>query len=831
MKKNTMEVLKARWFLKDKAGNLLEDWPAVCHRVAGRVAQGLEDLKKQEDRWVGLAEENEKDFFQIQHDQRFLANAPAYYNIGTKREMGSACFILPVGDSIEEIYQSVRDGAIIGKLGGGIGMSFSKLRARDTITSVGGVASGALSFMTAFDTMCQTIAQGGKRRGAMMGQLDVWHPEILDFIDCKQKTPTERVKFLVDKYKISETQAEDILKDLNWRAPYSNFNISVKVSDDFLKALDNDDYYALFDPQTGKNWTGKLMDPRTIELGETTQEEREALHTWKRTYPGKALYLRARDVMDRIVDKAWQSGEPGLAFIDCINADNPVASLGKIENSNPCGEYWQIAYSSCNLGSINLNKFFLALHPGQPNESEWKDHIDWQGLAWTVGKAVRFLNGVMSINKYPIQEITDITLATRPIGLGDMGFADLLLNLGIRYGSDLSLAVAERLQLWIQYYAWLESVKMAKELGSFKYFKDNKAFFDKKMAALAANFAAEFGVDASEDLQELYLLHGVYNCQVTTIAPTGEIALIAECSGGIEPNYAFDLRRQDVLGTRDYIHWFKEEWETSHPGEPMPDYAVEAHDVTPAEHIRVQAALQKYCDNAISKTINLPKDATREDVATAYRMARELGLKSITVYRDGCREGVLLHREKVEASKPKAEQGNGYKRRPDVLPGATWKIKVPSGTVYVTVNWSVEDNQVVEVFVRENSGNEAWELVGRLLSVLFRYGVPPKHIFKQLHRTRGQSTIVLDGQILSSVAQAIAVVLNQAEEYFSNPVLPLTMPTVETEAGEVEFDSVTTNHLLPENCPDCGRQALHVSEGCIECINSNCGYNRCGGGK
>lgn len=832
MQPNTLEVLKSRYFLKDKQGNIVEDWSGLCKRTSSRAAEGVIGTHPQ---LSGVALETQRNFYVMQSKQEFLANSPVYFNIGTKHEMGSACFILPVGDSIAEIYQAVKNGAVIEKMGGGIGMDFSSLRSENAMTSTGGIASGALSFMTAFDTMTQTIAQGGKRRGAMMAMLNVTHPEILKFIDCKQQTPPERVDFLSNRYGMGTNDAAQVLKDLGWRAPFSNFNISVKLSNEFIQAVHSNGSFMLRNPD-GSPYTKELLDPRndqSIVAGRTADG---------------GLLLNAKMVMDRIIDKAWASGEPGIGFIDRINEDNPVASLGPINNSNPCGEYWQIPYSSCNLGSINLSKFVKEAPP----VVGWGDRIEWEHLAEITKTAVSFLEGIMTINQYPIKEIEEVTWSTRPIGLGVMGFADMLLKLQVRYGSEQSVQIAESIMLWIEYHAWLESARLAKVKGAFEHYEENKDYFINKFSKLDQAFTDQFG-DARENIPVLSLVvkeHGVRNCQVTTIAPTGTISLVGECSSGIEPIFAFELERRDTVSTRTYSHWFLEYWYKLNNGidTKLPAYAVEAHAVTPEEHIAIQAAFQKYSDNAVSKTINLPSEATKEDVAKAYQLAWEQGLKSITVYRDGCREGVLIHngkdKKKLEVITPikaelvktnKVPDDGGYMHRPEFLPGATWKVKAPSGTVYVTVNYSPAEGRIVEVFIRENSGNEAWELTGRLLSVLLRSRTSLKQVSKQLLRTRGQSTIVLDGQILTSVAQAIAVVLEEADKYFSQPVLPYTNSpddvdnSVDEEVVDATNETKDRKRFLDQNCPECGGHTLYKTEGCTKCVSSSCGFNRCGG--
>ena len=830
---NTLAVLKARYFLKDAQGKVIEDARGMCTRVAERVA-------REED--VVFRASRQEQYFDMQFQQKFLANSPVYFSYGTPYEMGSACFILPVGDSIDEIYSSVRNGALIEKLGGGVGMDFSQIRPGGSFTSRGNRASGPLSFMNGFDTMTTTIEQGGVRRGAMMATLSVDHPDILRFIDCKTETPPERAALLSSKYGLSPEDSAGILQDLNWKAPYRNFNITVKLTDAFMDAVKLGEAYELKDPRTGKVWEGEVFDPRHPDAG-----------------PFRYTHMPAKEVFARLVESAWKAGEPGIGFIDRINRENPIASVGLIRNSNPCGELWLPPYSSCNLGSINVSKFYV---PCDVDSGFWEDRIHWEELENTVRSAVRFLDRVISINQYPVPEISQLAVATRPIGLGIMGFADLLLQLKVRYGSPESVAIATKLMLFINYTAWVTSVKLAHELGAFPDYQANHGFFDKKIPRLDQDFEKAFGLEfmnkyhfVPNRMTHEFSFCGVRNCQVTTLAPTGTISLIAECSSGIEPIFAYELCRTDNVSTRDYVHPFKQEWERVHPGEELPSWVVDANQVSPAEHVAMQAAFQKYCDNAISKTVNLPAEATIGDVRDVFLLAHSQGLKSITVYRDGCREGVLRRKtsKPTVSVYPGPVQGQGvpgpavletdgrpvfatvqtsgdpnFIKRPDFLPGGTWKLKTSNGTIYTTVSYDQEEARITEVFVRENSGNEAWELVGRLLSLLLRSRVEPDRILKQLYRTRGQSTIVLNGQIFSSIAQALASTLESAEKHFASPTLPFPReePGEENLTAELEEETEVPK-AQGTACPMCARYTFVPSGGCKTCLN--CGYSTCGG--
>jgi ribonucleoside-diphosphate reductase alpha chain len=597
-----------------------------------------------------------------------------------------------------------------------------------------------------------------------------------------------------------------------------------------MEAVRHDRMYPLRDPRGGY-WTDGVMDPR----GEL-QAQRSGAQA--------PAALPARTVWQRIVEAAWRSGEPGIAFIDRISADNPVSSLGPIRSSNPCGEYWQVDYSSCNLGSINVSRFLTDAQ--QPNLA-WQQRIDWSGLANVARTGVRFLDHVVNVSEFPIQEIREVTLKSRPVGLGVMGFADLLLKLGIRYGSLESVTLAERVMQWVQYWAWVESAEAARRFAAFPELDRNRGYFASKMARLTEKFSEAFSAPefshlrqlaASTNLETLYKQSGVRNCHVTVQAPTGSIGLIAECSSGIEPIFAFEYTRQDSIGVRTHRHVELERWQKAHPDQPLPDSFVDASHVKPEEHILIQAAFQKYVDNAVSKTANLPAGATPQDVEQIYRLAYEKGLKSVTVYMEGSREGVLLRNPSgagaietrpVEQQPETVPPGAGYVTRPEFLQGLTRKIRTPFGTVYVTVNFDSRLKQITEVFVRESSGNEAWELVGRLLSLLLRSGVALDKVLSQLYRTRGQNTIILDEKILSSVAQAIAQTIERADQLFRRQS-ETGVGALEAPAGMSSSEVRVLQQspaALARVCPECGRQTLFPAGGCLTC--TTCGFSTCGG--
>jgi len=558
---NAIQVLKNRYLMKDEEGKVVETPKQMFRRVAKAVAKADLIYDKNAD-----VERIEDMFYQVMADREFLPNSPTLMNAGTKLGQLSACFVLPVEDSIEGIFTTLKHMAMIHQSGGGTGFSFSKLRpAGDIVGSTKGVASGPVSFMAIYDAATNVIKQGGRRRGANMAILDVTHPDILRFIEAKSQ--------------------EGIL---------TNFNISVAVTDEFMDAVEKDLEYDLVNPRNGK------------------AESR----------------LRARHVFDLIVSNAWRTGDPGIVFIDEINRHNPTPHVGKIRSTNPCGEQPLLPFESCNLGSINLAKMVKN-----------KD-VDWTKLKRVVRVAVHFLDNVIDVNKYPVPEICELTRANRKIGLGIMGFADMLIMLGVPYDSEEALAHAEKVMKLISDEATRKSVEVGEKRGAFPNFKGS--IWEKK------------GYKT------------IRNATVTTVAPTGTISIIGGCSGGIEPIFAVAFVRNVMEGTRlleiqpTFEELAKERGfysrdlmlEIAKKGsiqsiEGVPEDVrrifVTSLDIDPEWHVRMQAAFQKYVDNAVSKTVNLPPDATVEDVRRVYMLAYKLKCKGITVYRYGSKKEQVLY--------------------------------------------------------------------------------------------------------------------------------------------------------------------------------------------
>jgi len=560
LNKNALEVLKRRYFIRDEAGRVVEHSKDLFRRVADTIAQA--ELLYDKD-----ADENElaENFYRVMLSLEFLPNSPTLMNAGTELGQLSACFVLPVGDSMKEIFQALEYMSLIQQSGGGTGFSFSRLRPKgDIVKTTMGAASGPVSFMRIFDTATEVVKQGGKRRGANMGILAVDHPNIVEFITAK-----------------------------SGNASLSNFNLSVAITDDFMQKIEKNEEYDLVNPRT------------------------------KQT----VYKLRARQVFDLIAHSAWETGDPGIVFIDEINRHNPTPLLGKIESTNPCGEQPLLPFESCNLGSINVSRFVR------------NGNIEWNRLKEVVHLAVRFLDNVIDINKYPIPEIERITNANRKIGLGIMGFADMLIKLGIPYDSEEAIGLAQKLMEFICENARYTSEEIAQQKGSFPNFKDS--------------------------LWKKRGIKHIRNATITTIAPTGTISIIAGCSSGIEPLFAIVYIRNVLDGTRllevhpifDQVArargFYNESLMVkiaqvgsiqcfSEIPEDVRRVFVTAHDISPEWHVRMQAAFQKYCDNAVSKTVNLPNNATPEDIKKIFKLAYMLRCKGITVYRYGSKEQQVL---------------------------------------------------------------------------------------------------------------------------------------------------------------------------------------------
>ncbi|MBW2474953.1 MAG: vitamin B12-dependent ribonucleotide reductase [Deltaproteobacteria bacterium] len=725
---NAVTVLERRYLRRNEEGEVLETPLDMFKRVAETIASAEKNFKTGR-----VPAELANDFLQMMTSLEFMPNSPTLMNAG--RELGqlSACFVLPVDDSMEEIFESIKNTALIHKSGGGTGFSFSRIRpANDVVLSTKGVSSGPLSFMSVFDAATETIKQGGTRRGANMGILRVDHPDIMDFIMCKRD-----------------------------QTVLTNFNISVGMTEAFMEAVEKDADYDIVNPRTGQ-----VVGQRS-----------------------------ARKVFDRIVDLAWTNGEPGIIFLDRLNRDNPTPLVGEIEATNPCGEQPLLPYESCNLGSINLAK--MVTEDGQ---------VNWDRLAEVVELGSRFLDNVIEVNKYPIEEIDIMTRANRKIGLGVMGWADMLILLGIPYDSEAAIELADRVMRFITDKARMTSQVLARERGPFPNFEGS--IFD--------------GGDP------------VRNATCTTIAPTGTISIISNTSSGIEPLFAVSYVRQvldnDVLVevhplfekiaiergfySKELMKKIAKQGtiqDMDEIPEDIRDIFVTSHDITPEDHIRMQAAFQNHTDNAVSKTVNFCNTATRDDVATVYRLAYQSGCKGVTIYRDGSRDMQVLSVAKdaarPEDNVPHETAKKRVKRdRPRALTGSTYQMQTGCGPLYVTIN---EDGAgVFELFTTMGKAggcaSSQCEAIGRLVSLAWRSGIQARQAVKQMIGITCHKPAGFGDNRITSCADAVAKAI---------------------QMHMADHEEANLSHANNGGaCPDCGGPVEHEG-GC--CVCHVCGFSEC----
>lgn len=786
LSKNALTVLEKRYLIKDEAGNPLEGPEEMFRRVADTIAAG--DRLYDPDADVSALSAR---FYQLMTDLEFLPNSPTLMNAGRDLGQLSACFVLPVEDSMEDIFEAVKNAALIHKSGGGTGFSFSRLRQQGaTVRSTGGVASGPVSFMRVFNMATEAVKQGGTRRGANMGILRVDHPDILAFIDCKKDN-----------------------------ADITNFNISVGITEAFMEAVEQKTSYDLIDPKTG-----------------------EAVAS-----------LEAVAVFDKIVDAAWRNGEPGIVFLDRLNRDNVVPGQGEIESTNPCGEQPLLPYEACNLGSVNLAAMLRQEGDG------WV--LDYDKLERVIADAVHFLDNVIDVNKYPLEKIGAMTRSTRKIGLGVMGYADMLLRLGIGYNSDAAVALAQEVMAFVQDKAWEASRQLALVRGAFPLFEES-TFQGGPL---------------------------VRNATVTTIAPTGTLSIIAGCSSGVEPVFAYvylrnvmdntemiesnpileEVLRQRGLYTPELMREIAAQGTLAHLEElprDLREVFVCSHDISPLYHIRTQAAFQLHTDNAVSKTVNFTHDATREDVREVYLLAYREGCKGVTIYRDGSREGQVLSIGAPKAAEAAPEEeaqellelepqreldrvthaayGEVRPRpRPEVTYGLTERMKIGCGNLYVTVNY--DENGICEVFTSTGKAGgcpSQSEATARLVSIALRSGVDPQEILDQLRGIRCPSTIRQPGMKCTSCPDAIAKVVKKVSQYIRDlppqepgafrPIPAAAMagaaaePSRPRAAGPVGPREMSQAEAkLAKFCPECGSPLEHEG-GCVAC--RSCGFSKCG---
>ena len=740
---NAKAVLEKRYLIRNEKGETTETVDGLFHRVADSIAAADKRYDPKAD-----VKATAEAFYSLMTNLEFLPNSPTLMNAGRPLGQLSACFVLPVADSMEEIFDAIKNAALIHKSGGGTGFSFSRLRAKgSTVNSTGGVASGPISFMKVFNAATEAVKQGGTRRGANMGILRVDHPDIMEFITCK-----------------------------NNLTEITNFNISVGITEAFMEAVEAGGAYELVDPAT-KQVTGRLD---------------------------------ARQVFDTIVGSAWQTGEPGIIFLDRLNRDNPCPVEGEIESTNPCGEQPLLPYEACNLGSINLACFFVPGHAH--DEDPAAAGIDWDGLKQVVHLAVRFLDNVIDASRFPLDRIDETVRRNRKIGLGVMGFADMLLQLGIPYDSEAGIALAERIMGFINAEGHAASARLAEERGPFP--------------AYAESVFPQRG-------------EGPYrNATVTTIAPTGTLSIIGGCSSGVEPLFALCFTRNILDGERlvEVNPYFEAALKEAGLGTPelmeqvvekgsiqsldalpaaMRKVFVTAMDIDPVWHLRMQAAFQRHTDNAVSKTVNLPHSATEQDIHDIYWLAYKEGCKGVTVYRDGCKSLQVLAtgegQKKMdgEAPAPAEKPRLGVvRKRPEVVQGFTQKIQTGLGAMYLTVNEI--DGKPFEVFATIGKSGRSItakaEAIGRLVSLALRSGVEVRDIVAQIKGIGGEHPVFRGKGLLLSIPDAIAWVLER--RYLKDEHLGSGVADIEEH-----------------RCPECD-EPLVFQEGCLIC--PACGFSRCG---
>jgi ribonucleoside-diphosphate reductase alpha chain len=734
---NSLSVLTHRYLLRDDHGKVNETPEQLFRRVAKNIS--LADKSYGQDPKTA-----EQEFYKIMSTLDFMPNSPTLMNAGNKLQQLAACFVLPVEDSMSDIYDSIKHTALIHQSGGGTGFNFSHLRPKnDLVHSTKGVASGPVSFMKVFNASTEVIKQGGKRRGANMGILNVDHPDIMEFITCKE-----------DEVSVN------------------NFNLSVALTDTFMQAVKKKADYDLLNPRYGKP-VGKL---------------------------------NAREVFDKIVDGAWRNGEPGIIFIDRINKYNPTPKVGRLESTNPCGEQPLLPYESCNLGSINLSNMVKT------------GKIDFDHLGKVTWAAVHFLDNVIDMNNFPLKQIEDNTKANRKIGMGVMGFADMLIKLGIPYNSEKGVKTALQVMKFVRDEGKKASTELAKVRGNFTNY-DKSVFPEKGIKHMR-------------------------NATVTTIAPTGTISMIANASSGIEPFFSLVFRK-NVLEKEGllYVNELFEEIAKSrgfYSKELMEKVAdsgsiqkieeipadvrevfVTSHDISPEWHVKMQAAFQKYTDNAVSKTINFPNSATKEDIENAYMLAYDQDCKGLTVYRDGSRsiQVIDIGKKKKEVLE---ETPKKMRERKNTVQGITNKVGTGCGSLYVTIN---EDEEgPLEVFARlGRSGGCAatqTEAIGRLISLAMQTGIRTEQIVAQLEGIRCPAPCWQPEGLVLSCPDAIAKAIKKKIGASSEEVVQDVATLSEFMNGKKKPKGNVVGV-----CPDCSGPLIH-EEGCSKC--HNCGFSKCG---
>jgi ribonucleoside-diphosphate reductase alpha chain len=816
LSENARLILAKRYLKKDADRNPIEEPETMFWRVARVIADGDKQYGASE----VAVEELARQFYDLMTNGKFEPNSPTLMNAGRPLGQLSACFVLPVDDTLSNgesgIYDTLKAMALVHQSGGGTGFSFSRIRAEGAqVKSTTGVASGPVSFMTLYDASTEVVKQGGTRRGANMGILRVDHPDIRSFITCKDDT-----------------------------SQITNFNISVALTGVFMQAVEAGDSYDLVSPKSGE------------VVG---QED-------------------AREVFDMIVHGAWKTGEPGTFFIDRANAFNPVPKLGSYEATNPCGEQPLLPYDVCNLGSVNLAKFVKEDYvPG----ADPAQGVDWDSLAQAVHLSTHFLDNVIDVNQYPLPAITELAQAIRRIGLGVMGWADMLIALGIAYDSPEGVEMGRKVMGFLNEEARNASERLAETRDAFPAWEESIWGPDDSCARHPAG-------------HRIRPMRRLRNCNLTTVAPTGTISIFAGCSGGIEPIFAVAFMRNQAGALMPDVNpqfvarakaegWYSEDLmtriaEDGHIHFPEVPAEVQevfktAHDIPPEWHVRMQAAFQEHTDSAISKTTNFPREASEQDVRKIYELAYELDCKGVTVYRDGSRSGQVLSTGRTEKSGEEpvrsgadvaqleemladarellhvrsleleqihiehedrdltAAASRHKRQRPIMLRGRTLKLTSPLGDLYVTINED-EGGRPFEVFCTLGKAGGAAtadaEAVGRLMSLALRSGIPISAVRDQLRGISSDRAVGVGPNKVLSLPDAIGQAI---ERYMSDQegVQETLSLGVGVEAGGAQGQMVQSQGQQSDflgSCPECGAGQLSFEEGCVKC--HICGYSECG---
>lgn len=820
---NAQRVVSKRYSLKDANGEPIEQWDDIVRRVVGHVSFAENDTQKRDEFYDAM--------YEVMLSREFIPNTPCLVNAGKSNGQLAACFVLRVPDSISGIMEHAKAAATIHQTGGGTGMTYELLRPSGAmVNSTRGVASGPVSFMNIVNQVTDVVKQGGVRRGANMGMMRVTHPDILRFIHAKN-----------DQHSLT------------------NFNISVNVTDKFLEAVDNFEWFNLeFDE---KPWSNSIYDPvtdgdyavyrrpdgSTMTFRDKASFQAADLSECTREEPPRPGMVYAPDIWNRIIASAHKYAEPGIAFIDEVNRHNHMmASMGPIYSCNPCGEQFLHFSNSCNLGSMDLAKFYVKECDGtDPHKC-----IEWDRLRDVTHLCTRFLDNVIDTCTWPLPEIEDVVKRTRPVGLGIMGFADLCLSLKITYGSAESIDLMDKVMGFVRREAWVESLRLGAEKGVFPELEPNRE-------AYSDFLYNEIGISRDVELTPR-------NYEVTTIAPTGTISLVAETSSGIEPNFSWAYVRQDTIGTRTYVHTLvaralgmevdqtdqesikrAADFVAEHQSE-LPHYFISAMDISAEQHVHVLAAAQRNVDNSVSKTCNGAVDDTVESVDSLYRLARQLGCKAVSYYRDGSREGQVLtsmkQEEKMEAAidpdvadvvledEPPASPAETAAvmhakelvteriERPRELRGATWQIRFDHQNLYVTVNH--DGRMIQEVFATGPiSGG-----VGLLASKMLRGGFDVAEVAHSLNKVTGTHSVWFNERLLTSPEQAVAECILLTDRRLKG--LPDSARAGGGKSYATETHSMTGSVMssMISTCPECHGQLEHAS-GCDSC--RDCGYSKC----